>query len=227
VGPLDRGWRRCICVASGPSLTDDQVALVHQGHAEGWKVLVTNSTFRRFPGADVMFASDNTYWNKYAPSIAADFRGERWTPDSRAAKKYGAHHVRLLYELDRRSGLKAGLARHGKYLRHNGNTGAHTVSLAYCFGMRVGILVGYDMQLTGGTPNGDGDLEGGPVHHHGPHPTGLGNPTAHAFRQWRARFDVLARDLKECGVHLVNASLQTALTSVARMDLWEALDLKA
>ncbi len=201
------------------------MALVNEAQADGWKVLVTNGTYERFPHADVLLVSDNKFWLKHGAKIAAHFHGERWSPDSRATKRHQARHIRIMYEVDRRSGLKAGLARHGKWIRHNGNTGANAVSLAYCFGMKVGILVAYDMQLTGGVVNADGDLEGGPIHHHGPH-THTGNPTAESFRSWRARFDVLARDLKEVGTHMVNATIETALTSVERSPLEVAVTLK-
>ena len=226
-GPFGRGWRRCICVASGPSLSFDggwQIERIKQAQREGWRVLVANATWARLPWADVVFGADRKFWNTHAAAIAGGFAGERWTGNDHCAKVHRINLMPTRWEVDQRSGLKAGLARDGSYIRHNGNTGAHLVATAYAFGMEVGILVGFDMQQTGGTPNAAGHLEGGPIHHHGPHVNGLANPSPLALAMWATRIAVMARDLGERNVVVLNASIETALTCFPREPLDEALE---
>lgn len=227
-GHFDRGWRRCIVVASGPSLSDDQVTRIVAAQAEGWRVFVANSTWRRIPSADVLFGSDRGFWNKcHAEIVASGFGGELWTGDIACAKAHGLQRINLTYEIDP-SRLHAGLSGRPGTIRHHGNSGSHTLLLAHQFGMDAGILCGFDFQMTGGTRNEHtGLLEGGPIHHHGPHPKGLSNPTPEAFVRWAERLAIAARDLANAGVHVVNASEETALTCFERMTLDQALELFA
>lgn len=229
-GPLDRRWRRCICVASGPSLKfhPEQFEQVKAAQRDGWRVLVTNTTWKNLPDADVLFGADRLFWNAFGADVAAGFRGERWTGEANCAKAHGIHHIDTRYEVDKRTGLKGGLARDGSYIVHCGNSGAHIIALAYAFGMEIGIGVGFDFQHTGGTVNDDGILIGGPIHHHGPHvgtaKVRLSNPQPKALAGWAERMAPLARELAAAGVAFINCTTETALTCFERGDLAETIE---
>lgn len=86
------------------------------------------------------------------------------------------------------------------------NSGYQAINLAYQFGAAKIILIGYDMQHTGGK-----------THWHGDHPKGLTN--AQGIEGWRKCFTPLAEDLAAIGVDVVNCSNETALTCFRRSTL--------
>lgn len=90
------------------------------------------------------------------------------------------------------------------------NSGFQAINLAYHFGARRIILLGYDMQFTGGK-----------THWHGDHPKGLANPSE--FSRFLQHFPALAAGCKQAGVEVINCTRQTALEAFPRADLHEAL----
>lgn len=90
------------------------------------------------------------------------------------------------------------------------NSGQHAINLAYHFGARRIILIGFDMSETG------------PVHWHGEHPAGMNNPRKHNFEAWRASLGKMAATLRDHGVEVINASRTTALDAFPRASLYEA-----
>jgi hypothetical protein len=195
-----------VCIASGPSLTIDDVSLVEEWRTapvrEPRRVIVVNTTYKAAPWADVLYACDAAWWNLHIQDVRESFAGEPWTLQNFAAKKHRLHEMP--------SDAKPGLGR--KVMHLGGNSGYQAVNMAYLFGARRIILLGYDMQRTGGRS-----------HWHGDHPKGLRNTSP--FASWIARFKVLAKDLREAGVEAVNATRETALLGFERVDLREALRL--
>ncbi|HXK56813.1 MAG TPA: hypothetical protein PLZ16_09215 [Gammaproteobacteria bacterium] len=89
------------------------------------------------------------------------------------------------------------------------NSGAGAISLAiYRCATRI-ILLGFDMQHTGGKR-----------HWHGNHPAGLAN--AGTVGQWHEHFEKLRNDRPDTDI--VNASRETALTAFPCISLEEALN---
>lgn len=86
------------------------------------------------------------------------------------------------------------------------NSGYQAINLAYHFGVSRILLIGYDMQRTGGK-----------AHWHGDHVSGLTN--AEGLSKWATRFPALAQDLEREGVEVINCSQETALTCFPRARL--------
>lgn len=203
------GWEVVVCCASGPSFDEAQARHVAAVRAAGaCRVIVVNDNWRRVPSADALYAADGRWWHHHAAAIAeAGFSGERWTQDEPAAKRWGLNRVRHV----RRPGLTATEGTiHG-----GGNGGYQAINLAYLFGARRIVLVGYDMQATGGSP-----------HWFGVHPTQELN-RALPFAHWLGQFGDLARDLSRMRVEVVNATAATALHVFRREPLERALPLPA
>lgn len=139
--------------------------------------------FASVPWADALYAIDKPWWKLYGDRVAAEFTGERYS--------CAAHHGA------RRGGFK-----------NFANSGAAAVSLALAFGAARVVLLGYDLQRTGGK-----------VHSHGDHPRGLGN--AGSMPKWPGLFDQLARHAR--GRDVINATRETALRCFPRMTLEDAL----
>lgn len=144
-----------------------------------------------------MYACDPHWWQHYYDEVAAEFKGQLWTQDPSAAKQYKLNHC---------PGHSAqGLGR--DMLHFGGNSGYQAINLAYLFGVRKIVLLGFDMQMTNGKQHYFGQH---PYHSHGQ------GPGDFLFRTWRTNFDYLARDLKSEGVEVINATRQTALTCFYR-----------
>ena len=130
------------CIASGPSLTLDDVEAVRDA---GLKTIVTNTTYRIAPWADILFGMDSRWWAAHADEVKA-FAGMRYAA-APGAVKAGA---RSLYG--------------SKWFVNFGNSGAGAIGIACHAGARRILLLGYDCQKSGSL-----------VHWHGDHTSGLGN----------------------------------------------------
>lgn len=112
-----------VCIASGPSLTSEDVERVHQWRiaADDRRVIVTNTTCRIAPWADVLYAMDAAWWRKMA-GLARQFPGEKLT-----------------------RGTNAPIAKR-IVVTPSGNSGAGAITIAQDRGATRIILLGYDCQ---------------------------------------------------------------------------------
>lgn len=204
-GPSARpGWAEWVVLASGPSLVKDDVTAVRAWRkADGRRrVIVVNTTFRLAPWADILYACDLPWWDVYAEEVFRTFEGQPWSQTEIACRRYNLAQVR--------GEVGPGLSRVRGVVRQGGNSGYQAIGLAFDQGAERIVLLGFDMQDTGGR-----------THWHGDHPEGLRN--ASPFASWIGKFGQLAVDLQREGVVVINATRQTALTCFERMPLEKAL----
>jgi hypothetical protein len=202
-----RGWNGLLwdgcdvaILASGESLSVQQCEAVR-----AWrdmspafrKVIVINTTFRRAPWADVLYACDAAWWEgrdrtdmpKYVDEAKGRFAGELWTQDTDAAKNYGLKHIR--------SAPGKGLSRPPGLINQGANGGYQAIGLAYQSGARAAYLLGYDMHGR---------------HWHGQHPGLLHR--SNRFDIFLRNFVQLASDVATIeGFEVVNCTPKTALRS--------------
>ena len=199
----NRGWDLVVCAATGPSFDEHQAALIESARVRGaCHVLAINDNYRRLPNADVLYACDGKWWDVHNADVRRAFHGELWTLDKKAADRYGLHHVDSINQ--------PGLCRDASRIHTGGNGGYQAVNLAFHFGARRIVLVGYDMQATGGQP-----------HWFGEHPQPLSR--SRNFASWRERFGVLAADLHLADVRVTNCTRQSALACFPMGNLTEVL----
>lgn len=158
-----------------------------------------NNSHQAAPFADAVFAMDRAWWNEYGAGIRPG--PELWTTNREAARIYRLHWIR--------GEAGGGIAKEPNTIRLGGNSGFQALGLALHFGAARVVLLGYDLQLTGGRS-----------HWHGDHKR-LGNPDPAKVRGWHARFAELAR---QATASIVNASRQTALGCFPQLGLNEALE---
>ena len=129
-----------------------------------------------------------------------DYEGECWTQDEGAAKKYRLNHIP--------SAGSAGLAERGSGVIHQGsNSGYQAIGLAYgVFDADVILLLGYDMQRTGGKRHWFGDH---------PEPMNVDSPLADFVKRYAT--------IKTDDVEIINCSRETALTCFPRMTIEDAI----
>jgi len=198
-----KNWPRIVCVGGGPSLTQMQCGLITEAQQHGWRVIVINNSWVRVPTADVLYACDDTWWGFYKGALAG-FKGERWSPSRWAAHHHHLHHAQTY--------AGSGLNRDPWCTFSGSNSGHQVLNLAYHFGAKDVVLVGYDMQRTYGMS-----------HWHGDHPPELERPMP--IDTWVEGMNHIAEDLVEVDVRVVNASIETALTCFERLPLETALCL--
>lgn len=199
-----KDWRAytVVVVASGPSLSDEQVALVKRARQMDLvRVIVTNNTIWRLAWADVAFFGDYLAVEHYRPRM--DYAGEEWWTSSRPASQrfQGMRYV----EAEVGDGLGE------RVLRMNGNTGAMAINLATLWRARRIVLIGFDMKLA---------ADGRP-HWFGNHPEGL--IQTQRFADWIASMKVIGRDAGERGIEILNCTTDSALECFERADLEGAL----
>src|SRR5690606_16590906 len=177
-GPAGR-WpgATVVVAASGPSLTKEDLEFV-RGKA---KLIVVNATFKLAPWADLLYAADFRFWEVYAPKIFPTFQGEMWSVSEMARDRFGTYWIRC--------GTGQGFSREPDTINGGGNSGYQAIHLAATFGAKKIVLLGFDMQRTGG-------LE----HWHGKHEGNL--PNGRGFASWMQQMTPLARDLEAMGVEV-------------------------
>ncbi len=120
--------RTVVCIASGPSLTVEDCALVR---LSGLPTIVTNSTFRLCPWADVLFGFDPPWWAQHLAEVRATFRGRLFTQS-----------------LHPRKGVEC--ARRSPRFKSFCNAGTDAIALAVAAGAPRVVMLGYDCALNGG-----------------------------------------------------------------------------
>lgn len=182
-----------ICIASGPSLTKEDVEFC-QGRG---KVYAVKECKDLAPWADVLYAADTDWWERL--NGVPDFAGERWTVSQEAAKKYGINVIDYKPQ-DKWSNDSSWIAT-------GGNSGFQAINLAVLQGASRVILLGYDMGHEHGSPKHwwTGKQE---------RPVRTSN-----YKDWIEHFNKAAPLIP---VPVINASRRTALNCFVRMSLQDA-----
>lgn len=193
-----------VCIASGPSLTPEQCEAVRvwrDASPPGRRVIVVNTSYQLAPWADVLYACDARWWDRYIAPVRATFKGALWTQDKLAVK----HGVQLV-----RSLANPGLGKQPGVIHQGSNSGYQAINLAWQAGATRIVLVGYDMRHNNGR-----------LHWHGDHPGAM--HSIPGFADWLSRFAALADDLKREAVEVVNCTPDSALTVFQKKTLSEGL----
>lgn len=184
---LDWKDQTCVVMASGPSLTDEQVALV-QGKFRT-RVITTNTTWIKAPWADVFYACDLLWWKTHAAALKVQGKISKcWTQDRASAERWGLNYVR--------QSARPGLGE--KTIQVNGNSGFGAINLAYLFGCRRILVLGMDMREIKGRK-----------HWHPDHPVPM--VQKQQFGEWIHKGHRFAADLKAAGCVVVNCTPGSAL----------------
>lgn len=148
----------------------------------------------------MLYACDADWWHKYFEQVK-DLGPELWTQDIDTYRKYKLNFVHA----KRGEGLGRGTTIHW-----GANSGYQAINLAYLWGAKRILLLGYDCK------NIDGK-----AHWFGQHPQGLNRNQP--LDEWKRNFPQLAADLQDEGVEVINCSPDSALTCFKGMDLDEAI----
>lgn len=204
-------WSACTAaiVATGPSLTDAQCALLAE-RRPGLRVVTVNRAFQQIPWADVYYFGDYLFAKVYAQQMLLAqreaeepswFRPSIWTIDRAAAERWRFNHVRAVQ--------RPGLGR--DCIHANGTSGLQAINLATLFGARRILLVGFDMR-----PG-----PGGQRHYFGDYPAPC--TQAQLFDEWLHKAEAVARSATEFGIVVTNCTPGSAMTCFPMGNLEEHL----
>jgi hypothetical protein len=194
---LDWTGQTAVVIATGPSLTADDCAVVRDS---GARVIAVNLAFRMAPFADVCFMGDYLAVKTYDHEVPKTM--SKWACVPMAKDQFKWNFMR--------ASNGVGLGPKGMIF-NGGNSGYGAINLAYQFGAAKIVLLGFDMQKG----------EKGERHCHPDHPRNM--TQNQPFDQWLPRFEPLAAGLKAAGIEVVNCTRRTALTAFRQGDLKEEL----
>jgi hypothetical protein len=205
VEPIWKG-RKCLAVATGPSLTAEVAATVA---VSGLPVLAVSDAMFLLPGSDIGYSCDAKWWffHKGVPG----FRGERWSTHGLSAghndKSTAGREVGL-----RLVGSKPGcsFSSDPAFIYEGTNSGFQAVGIALLCGASHIGLVGFDMRPVDGR-----------VHYFGAHPEPLRNGPIN-FKKFTDAFDKAAPTVP-LGQSVINLTPNSALTCFTAMSLSEFL----
>jgi hypothetical protein len=201
-----------IIVASGPSLTKQQTEYIEQYGADN-HIVVVNDNYKRLPWADYLFAADLKWWRLHYKTVCETTKSytELHTIDRIRAPLF-----RNINEVKNRPLIENDITRNisdienTNLLYHGGCSGILAMEFARIRGAAKIILVGYDMQHTGGKSHWFGD-----------HPKGFLN--ANCCERWVNEISDMMPIYKQLGIDVVNCSIETAIDSVRRSTLEKEL----
>lgn len=179
-----------VIIASGPSLTPEDVNYCR----DKAKVCVVNDNWRLAPWADVLYAADRDWWEHKRPK-KDEFQGEKWTVCPDSAKKYGLNLIDGQHAV--------GMSDNPEMIHYGGNSGYQACNLIFHRRPKRILLLGFDMQDTGGEK-----------HWFGAHKFPLRNTGSWCSHV--KRMDGAALDFKKAGIQVINCSRETALRGYKR-----------
>lgn len=183
-------------IGGGPSVKDmDLHPLVK------CRTIGVNDAFKILPSVDVTWFTDCRWYQWNAEALKA-YHGliigsPRCTCD----------HARVL-QLRRLDA--SGIATDPELVKWNKNSGASAINLAFHFGAKRVVLIGFDMRVRDEQHN---------WHNNHPH-----TPRKGIYDElFLPQFTKIARDAKQLGLEIVNATPNSALTVFPMVDLQEVL----
>jgi hypothetical protein len=196
-----------VCIASGPSLTERDVAYVRRAREQDrCRVIVVNRTWERARWADILYGADASWWRQ--AQNAPGFGGLKVCLE---AIEFRDVHVLKAAKVDDKRAVATGLSFDPETLVTGSNSGYQAVGLAVLLGARRIGLLGYDMQYG---PNGE-------KHWHEDH--AMRNPREKQMLEWCRFFETMLPDLARASCEVVNATRRTALTCFPRVKLEDVL----
>lgn len=217
-----RSWEgeTVVLLGGGPSLSDEQVAVVRRGHC---RVIAVNDAYLLSPWADVLYAADYRWWawhskgiEKSVLKLTADQVRERF--EAFTGERCSIQHgdVELV---DRRIHIVRNktFPHHGVGLSLNQDaivTGRNSIFQALNLAVLAGgtriILLGVDGKVS----------SDGRSHFHGGHPS----PTPPMFfEEMRRTFSAAEHAIKQTGVEVLNCSPGSFIDSFPKVSLESTL----
>lgn len=203
---------RAVILGTGPSVTADAI---RQLRATKLPIFGCNNAYQI--AQLVALLSCNPEWWDYYWKDANLRRGDfaKWTWDKATADKYGIAHIRGEWG--------DSLSTDPEVIHYGHSSGYQLLGLAYHYGVREAVLIGYDLRYPAGY-SGLNRVAGGDRHYFGEYPPELQHWTKYNIGQGGELNGLLdcyrTIDCKALGLRIINCSPGSAL------DFFEMGELK-
>lgn len=192
-----------VLLATGPSLTKEQIELLRPLHEKGkLKIVGCNDSYRLCDFLDVLYFCDGG-WFKHNPDVLDYNVDFVWTQDSKAK---GNHPTRIK-KVSGSSGN--GISTRPHHIHWGSNSGFQLINLAYHMGAQYFILLGYNMDVPKGMQQ----------HFFGKHPKGLNQ--GNSYKGFCSAYEKIQPDIKN---RIINATQPSALKAFRNIKLEDALE---
>ena len=192
-----------VIIGSGPSLTENQVEFIKFQYEHAWTIAV-NDNYKLAPWADFVFASDIKWWRFHYNNVCdvVEEYTELRTIENVVGSLFRKQAFRIPLKSDFVFRDVTMLDTNPMSLYHGGCSGILAMELVRTLGQvhrpKKIILVGFDMQHTGGKSHWFGD-----------HPKGFINATM--CERWCKEVESMIPYYKKWDIEVVNCSLETAI----------------
>lgn len=220
---VSRAWEGAtvICIASGPSLNQEQVESARLAQARGAHVIAINDNYLIAPWADVLYFADNRWWQWHNAGVEKRWAWVSFSKEQvrKAFLAFDGQKVsienagqRLPDNVDvfvLKNFGPEGLSENPAGLRTGSNSGYQAMNLAVLAGAKRIVLLGYDMRF-----------HNGKSHSHNGHQYPM---LEQSYTQYGLKFNTALGQLRQQGVAVLNATPGSALAAFPHASLEQAL----
>lgn len=126
-----------IIIATGPSLSKEQLKTAKQLQKKGFMVFGMNHVWKDYPDLDVFMACNPVYYDTQWENGLKDIKAEKWTWDQPTATRYNINYIEGKWA--------DGFSTDPGVIHYGHSSGFQLPGLAYHYGVRRMLLIGYDM----------------------------------------------------------------------------------
>lgn len=206
--------RRAIILGTGPSLAPEQITLAEKS---GSFIFGVNNVYQ-IAKINALLSCNKEWWDYYWPRDMRlqSGRFDKWTWHKPTAEKYGLKHVAGAWG--------DGLSTDAGYIHYGHSSGYQVINLAYHYGFRELILLGYDMRYPPGYDKSQ-KKPGGARHYFGEYPEQLQHwPKVGQNGEFTGLLECYRTiDPKKYGMRIINCSPGSALDFFENAKLGEVL----
>ena len=223
-GTVERAWigKTVVCIAGGPSLTQEQLSLVRRAReADAVRVVVVNDIYLIAPWADVMYFADHRWFLWTTSGVPKSWPWAKFSADDvrKAWSGFKGQKVTIkhnpmangpdILSLDNAGG--EGLSDRPTAICTGSNSGFQALQIAVHSGGNPILLVAYDMRFLAAR-----------THSHNGHQVRMHES---AYKGYAKKFGTLQRPLEKLRVKVINCTPGSAIECFERGSLDACLQL--
>ena len=216
-----------VLIATGPSITDEQLAFVKQHHdAQNCRVFTINNAYQKVPWTDVHLSCNGNWWQMYYPrsETLRNIPCHKYTWYPELAEKFNIKYIGAIE--------KTGLSTDPRIIHINHGSGPMCINLALHYGIKRLLLIGHDMKYapdynpknceSGSTPRHFFSEYPEPLQHWPSVKVGLSKPGV--LDGLIEVYDKMVPQLKTLEMEIINCTPDSALTSFPMSTLEKELN---
>jgi len=193
--------RTIACIATGPSLTQQQVDTARD---KGFELFCCNNSIFLAPDAALLYAVNFAWWQWYYHDVK-DFPCEKWSTSRQVAEKFGTNWIA--------EKMGYGLSTDPDVIHHGHGSGFSLVSMAHKKGADRIVLLGYDLKYSKDYDGKARNPGSTPRHFFGEYPQPMQHwPSVHVKDGVHVELLELYRDVAKQGlVEIINCTPDSAI----------------